>query len=289
MIAGYIVAGISVIGYATFGRHPAWLGVFPGEFGKALVAFYGISFRLFGEGQSWFLFAILTAYLCHKVGMKWLPAALVVYVVSLASELAGTLYGWPFGPYLYTSLLGPKWFAHVPYVIPATWWMMALPAYAMAYVRFVQPLDHEGAPAQGASWAVVLVGAFWLTLWDVSLDPAMSYLTKYWVWKEPVAYPFYGMPLQNWLGWYLTSLALMAVLKVMRIERWMMGLSVRWLMAFYFLNIFISLGMLTVAAQWPIVGINVLLLVGCFALLLPGDFRLRQLRFASLTNFFSLR
>ena len=45
--------------------------------------------------------------------------------MSLASELLGTGLGIPFGPYSYTSLLGPKWFELVPLLIPLSWFTMS--------------------------------------------------------------------------------------------------------------------------------------------------------------------
>jgi uncharacterized membrane protein len=56
-----------------------------------------------------------------------------------------------------------------------------------------------------------------LTLWDVSMDPAMV-KTHHWFWEvgdlsdrsafaQFIGRPiFYGMPLTNWLGWLLTGI-----------------------------------------------------------------------------------
>jgi len=247
---GFGVACFSLVGYATFGLHPGWLQLFPGEYARWAAAFYQVSFRLFGEGQSWLLVIIFTLYLSHRVGMKWLAACVAVYAISLGAELAGTLWGVPFGAYQYTALMGPGWGGHVPYVIPASWWMMGLTAFAMAVARYP---EHQGK--------AILLGALWLTLWDVSLDPAMSYLTQYWQWQQPGG--FYGMPWQNWLGWYATSLVLMAVLHMLRVTRWLKALDIRWLVGFYVLNVIIPFGMLTVAGVWGAVLVNVVVLGIC--------------------------
>ena len=56
----------------------------------------------------------------------------LIHLTSLTSELSGTTVGLPFGPYHYTAGLGPKWFDHVPLLIPLSWFMMAVPSYAIA-------------------------------------------------------------------------------------------------------------------------------------------------------------
>jgi putative membrane protein len=120
-----------------------------------------------------------------------------VYVVSLASELLGTTYGLPFGPYEYTTLLGPKWFDKVPLLIPLSWFTMAWPAWILAR-RQTQGLY------------AVLVGSALLVAWDLVLDPAMSSVTNYWIWGETGSY--YGMPWSNLVGWGVTGFVLLAIL-----------------------------------------------------------------------------
>ena len=113
------------------------------------------------------------AVLSRRVGTRWLGDVRRVYLVSLGAELAGTTVGLPFGPYRYTDGLGWKWFEHVPALIPASWYMMALPSYAIACWRF---------PKGTSVVARVALGSFILLSWDLALDPAMSLATKYWVW-----------------------------------------------------------------------------------------------------------
>lgn len=247
---GFVFVCAAILGYGTFGRHPHWLSAAPGMMSRWAIAFYGISFRLFGEGLSWFFVLILSVYLVRKIGWRWLPAAVAVYALSLGSELAGVVWGIPFGEYHYTQIMGATWWGHVPYVIPASWWMMALPAYAMATQRFPQQ-----------TWKILLLGALWLTLWDVSLDPAMSYLTTYWQWKHPSG--FYGMPYQNWFGWYVTSFILMCALHLLRIQDWLPQLDLSWLILFYALNLLVPFGMLVASGTWGAVWVNVLVISVC--------------------------
>ena len=47
------------------------------------------------------------------------------------------------------------------------------------------------------------------------MDPAMSYATAHWIWH--VRGFFYGMPLLNWFGWWLTgSVVAFAMLSIVR-------------------------------------------------------------------------
>src|SRR5207253_2367617 len=84
--------------------------------------------------------------------------------------------------------------------------------------------------------------------WDLALDPAMSRITQYWVWGSEG--PYYGMPLLNLVGWYVTGVLLMAALAACRAEAWAAGISTRWLLTFYAANLAVSLGMIVAAGLW---------------------------------------
>jgi putative membrane protein len=60
-------------------------------------------------------------------------------------------------------------------------------------------------------WSLML-GAWFLTIWDLVLDPAMAHASlrvQFWVWDE--AGPYFGMPIKNFVGWALTGFLFMAV------------------------------------------------------------------------------
>jgi putative membrane protein len=61
-------------------------------------------------------------------------------------------------------------------------------------------------------WQVVatpVVGAFIMVLWDLAMDPMASTLAQWWIWHKGGGY--FGVPLQNFLGWYLTVFAFMLI------------------------------------------------------------------------------
>ncbi len=94
----------------------------------------------------------------------------------------------------------------------------------------------------------MLLASLILASWDLALDPAMSYATNYWVWGE--AGPYYGMPLLNLFGWYVTGLLLMGALAALRAESWIRPLPHRWLGGFYLANLALPLGMSAAAGLW---------------------------------------
>ena len=228
------VSALSLAGFALFTLRPALLNEIPGA-----AAAYARMFVLAPRAQILLAFAALALFLARRVGARWLPAFVAVFVLSLASELAGTTVGLPFGPYRYTDALGAKLFGHVPALIPLSWFFMALPSYAIARRRF---------PEGGRAGARILVGSLVLLAWDLALDPAMSLVTKYWVWGTEG--PYYGMPVLNLVGWYVTGLALMTALVVLRADAWVAALPLGWLVAFYAANLILPIGMSLVGGLW---------------------------------------
>ncbi len=239
-LALWIVIGFSaaaVLGFAVFGVRPELLGHVPWA-----VPFFAFSFRLFSIGQILLATGALALLLVLRTGVRWVPAFIALYAISLASELSGTQIGFPFGPYHYTPTLGAKWFGEVPLVIPLSWFIMAIPAYFIAL---------KMAPGRGA-WTHIALGAAVLTAWDLALDPAMSHATVYWRWEVEGAY--YGMPWVNLAGWLFTSTLLMMALTVLRADRWVLQLPFAWLVCFYGANVLLALGMAMVAGLvWAVV------------------------------------
>ncbi len=240
---------VAVAGYAVFGRDPSRVaGLSPGA-----ARFYAVSFGFFAQAQILLAGLVLALHLGRRAGWRWLPAFVAVYVISLGSELMGTAYGVPFGPYEYTSLLGAKWLDLVPVLIPLSWFFMAVPAYGLATWLWERGRAQGAAPsgrgpAGGSAAARIFVGSLLLLAWDLTLDPAMSEVTRYWVWGEPG--PYYGMPLMNLVGWYVTGVALMVALEKLGAREWLEEVSARWQAAFYGANVILPLGMSVAAGLW---------------------------------------
>lgn len=132
--------------------------------------------------------------------------AVVSTSVSLASELLGTGTGWPFGNYAYTNFLGYKVMGHVPYSIPLSWFYMGFASYLLG-----TSLATRLRVRRQSLWATLL-GVWFLTVWDLVLDPAMAHHSlriQFWVWDQ--SGPYFGMPIKNFIGWSVTGLIFMAI------------------------------------------------------------------------------
>jgi uncharacterized membrane protein len=149
-----------------------------------------------------FAFALVHGF--HCLGPRRTILLLVLtFVVSLAFESLGVATGLVYGPYHYTDKLGPKFLGLVPYLIPAAWFMMVYPSYwiATSLVRY-----------NGKLWLwrlwVAASGAVIMTAWDLGMDPVMA-AGEHWVWEVEGAY--FGIPLQNFWGWWLTTFVTFAL------------------------------------------------------------------------------
>lgn len=244
----YLIAAASVAGFGVFRAWPQLLN------SPAANAFYPRAFELFPRVQISVAFLVLAVVLVARARWRWLPAFVAVYAVSLGAELLGTTSGFPFGAYEYTHLLGPKWFAHVPLLIPVSWFTMALPSYALAAVVIGRPSRRRR----------VVLASLILLAWDLCLDPAMSGATTYWIWGTEGAY--YGMPFMNLVGWFVTGLAIMATLSLLRVDAWVDALPRRWMAAYYGANLALPLGMTLAAGMWLAAAATVAALGVCAAL-----------------------
>ncbi|MGB0112218.1 MAG: carotenoid biosynthesis protein [Ilumatobacteraceae bacterium] len=116
-------------------------------------------------------------------------------------ERVGTETGWPFGAYGYTGALRPQ-IAKVPAIVPLAWFSMALPAREAA---------HAALGPRSNRLTRIVAGSLALTAWDLFLDPQMVG-EGYWRWARGGAYR--GIPLSNFVGWFVTGLGVMAALDV---------------------------------------------------------------------------
>jgi uncharacterized membrane protein len=143
-----------------------------------------------------FSFAVLHAGL--RIG--WKRAALLLaltFGISLLFESVGVATGLVYGPYHYTAKLGYKFLGLVPLLIPLAWFMMMYPAYVIA-VRLIPSTWKTGQWRLG----VAALGGIAMTAWDLTMDPLMV-AGKYWIWDVKGVY--FGIPLQNYWGWWLTT------------------------------------------------------------------------------------
>ena len=175
-------------------------------------------------------------------------------LIGASAELIGTTTGFPFGPYSYSDFLGPKILGHVPYAIPASWYAAALLSFSLASATGVTRARR------------VLLAAAFMVLWDVALDPAMSAGFPIWLWH--VEGFFYGMPLVNWFGWFVTALVIMLGFEVIQRREALAGGV--WPAVIWSVNGVFAIGICVKAGLWLAV------LIGAVAIALPPLLAMRR-------------
>jgi len=106
--------------------------------------------------------------------------------------------GFPFGRYHFTDVMGPKIFA-----VPI---LLGLAYVGMGYISWTVARVILGDAGESlAGWRLLtrpVVASFLMVAWDLSQEAVWSNLVDGWRWHDGGA--FYGVPLSNFLGWYLT-------------------------------------------------------------------------------------
>jgi putative membrane protein len=198
------------------GTDPLWLSQEP----QATVARLGWKY----SGPLYVTLGALAGIACLVAAFGWRRSILVTAAavgLSLCVELAGTTIGLPFGDYAYTPQLGYRILGRVPFPIPLSWFYMLVGSLTIV-ARLARAGDDRANRWRWACFAGCL-----LLAWDVSMDPAMV-RTGHWVWGSGEAFrdaglpsivvaffardAFYGMPLSNWLGWFLTATVIARVM-----------------------------------------------------------------------------
>ncbi len=136
--------------------------------------------------------AILLTF--HKpFSVKFFVALLVVGIAGFTVEAVGTNTGHIFGEYSYGKSLGIKVF-ETPLAMIVNW-MLTVYLAVMFVGKRVKPL-----------WLFALFASLLMVGYDIVLEPVAIRLDM-WSWNEGVP------PLQNYIGWFVVSLPLVAFLR----------------------------------------------------------------------------
>lgn len=184
-------------------------------FTYAVLACYGMLLAVLKSPQPFPLTPVTTLLafcfsVLHAVQREGLRRAILlvvlVFLTGLVFECIGVATGLVFGPYHYSDQLGPKFLGLVPFLIPLAWTMMMYPSLVIADSMVSKKY------ARVTRWvAVAALGGVVMTAWDVAMDPMMV-LGGNWVWKVEGA--FFGVPLQNYWGWWLTTFIALGLYQV---------------------------------------------------------------------------
>ena len=178
----------------------------------------------------------------------------LVVLIPFGSEFLGVLTGVPYGTYTYTEGMGPRLFGLVPVFILVAWVNIAYMAIATSTLAF----------GRSSLWLAPLDGAL-AVAWDAMVDP-LAVRAGYWVWQGSGG--FYGVPLSNFVGWFLVvtllSLAARAVWARDGRAPVRTPTTVAWILPALLLSSSVDFGVLALASGllWAAVAGNAVLLFG---------------------------
>jgi putative membrane protein len=203
LIAHVVAMIFGLAGLLLVLPHPQFIASLP-EIGQ-----WAFSWSMIGGGVVYMIlgWATIAIYAYRQLGtFHWLAFMIPALGISLTSELLGTSTGFPFGAYHYLSGLGYKISGLVPFTIPLSWFYLGFSSYLITRVG----LNKLSIPSFVKDLGSIVFGALLLTSWDFVLDPAMSQTTvPFWLWDQPGE--FFGMPYQNFVGWFGTGVVFMTV------------------------------------------------------------------------------
>ncbi|MDJ0736073.1 MAG: carotenoid biosynthesis protein [Nostocaceae cyanobacterium] len=204
-LTGHILSLVfGLAGILVVVPHPEFIIANFGEVGQN-----AMQLSMAGGGVVYMILGASAVFLHVKRNWGLIPALtflLPSVLISLSAELLGTSTGFPFGHYSYLSGLGYKIGGLVPFTIPLSWFYLGCASYLLARAG----LQVDKNPNWLRHLGAVFFGALLLTSWDLVLDPAMSQTSlPFWYWQQPGA--FFGMPYQNFAGWFSTGALFMTV------------------------------------------------------------------------------
>ncbi|HTW86880.1 MAG TPA: carotenoid biosynthesis protein [Candidatus Binataceae bacterium] len=176
-----------------------------------------------------FFGAFLFAGFVNYGARTTLAFTIVSYAIALGCEWSSIHNGFPFGLYHYvTATRGRElWVAGVPFMDSISFTFLAFASYTVAMLLSA-PLYRRGWDLRlldtwrlRGGWRVWLLAALFMVMVDMLADP-LSVLGNQWFlgkifWYDPPG-PYFGVPISNYLGWFLVAAAAVAFFQV--IDRW---------------------------------------------------------------------
>lgn len=119
--------------------------------------------------------------------------------VGTAAEMLSLRTGFPFGHYHFTDVMGPKLF-DLPVLLVLAYLGIGYCSWVMA----VLILKFQDKPlTAGRVLAAPALAAFAMLAWDLSMEAVWATVDRAWTWQNGGG--FYGVPVSNFFGWYLTA------------------------------------------------------------------------------------
>jgi uncharacterized membrane protein len=120
----------------------------------------------------------------------------ITFLFSWCLESLSIATGFPFGNYHYT---GAWKIGEVPWIIMPAYLSTGYLSWLIAHIL----TGHFDSEIGGRRVLLLpFIASFVMVMWDVVMDPIMSTIQNEWVWEDGGFY--FGVPLTNYVGWYLT-------------------------------------------------------------------------------------
>ncbi len=176
-----------------------------------------------------YVFAFLAVYLVtailHLGWRKTLVFTVIGYLIAFVSEYSSIHNGFPYGWYYYIETTRQKelWIAGVPFFDSLSYVFLAYFSYATALL-VVSPIktwrwDFVTLETQRIrkSFAVLFLGSLLQVFLDIIVDPVALqghrwFLGQIYGYREAGVH--FGVPLSNYLGWWLVSAVMVLALQI---------------------------------------------------------------------------
>lgn len=134
----------------------------------------------------------------------------IIMVVSFLAEYLGVHTGAVFGHYYYNASPQVNGFlvGGVPPLVTLSYVSMGYICYMLARIILGQYGQLKNAMLLG----VPVLGALFMTMWDMSFDPIASYVQTRWIWETGGAY--FGVPFHNFAGWFVNTFIIFLIMSL---------------------------------------------------------------------------
>jgi uncharacterized membrane protein len=143
------------------------------------------------------LFALIHGAKLYRVRGILVFVAICVAVGNIFENLSVRT-GFPFGHYYFTGLMGPKLLV-VPIFLGLAYVGMAYLSWTLARIIL---RDTQIALSGSRVVVVPLLASCIMVSWDLAMDSVWSTILRAWIWQQGGSY--FGVPISNFLGWFLT-------------------------------------------------------------------------------------
>jgi uncharacterized membrane protein len=159
--------------------------------------------------SSLLMFACCWANAIHLFGGgAALKFVLLAVTMGWFAEQMGSSYGWFFGSYTYTEVLGWR-LGDVPMIIPLMWFALCYTAYVIGYFA-IWHLPCMASPSWAQALFMSLIAAMLVTAYDLGADPYMVFVLKAWIMTKTDGW-WFGETLQGFVGWMTVSFAIIFI------------------------------------------------------------------------------